>query len=389
MTLNLKRVIFIEYRNPFFIALSFATSLLALRPNSSLIPVILNLSVLATYSPFLFRPDESHRYLNVILTGLAVSAGATIFRLQASLEALSSAPQSITVLSLLSFFLTAISLTTLWAGTKFSTHLASPWSQITLFPTMWATLWVTVSYLSPLGRLSTWSVADNSDVYNWIVPYLGPASKDWITGAWAVVISQTVTSWYMGQEDDFDENHIHNNNSTARKGLAVFLILLTIPPFFADPLPLPISQINTATPLTVGCAIPPFQKYKRHTPTLDNYIAETNKLRSLGARIILWPEGAVAFYSAAEKEEAFDKIRAKITGPYVGVSFEETISDPDDPTGRKALSRTGLAVISQHLQQPHLLYYKRNLVPSKWTRIFFSLKCLFLITILQSQNHIV
>ncbi len=363
--MNLRRAIFTDYRNPFFITLSFATSSLALRPDSSLIAVILNLSVLATYSPFLFRPDESHRFLNVILTGLAVSVGGTIFRLQASLEALSSAAQSVIVLSLLSAFLSAITLAVLWAGTKFSTHLVSPWSQVAFFPTIWATLWVTVSHLSPVGHLSTWGVANNADTYNWIVPYLGPAGKNWIIGAWAVVLSQTVTSWYMGQDDDFDESHTHNDNSIARKALAVSLILLTIPSFFIDPLPLPISQVNAATPLTVGCAIPPFHQYKHHTLTLDDYIAETNKLRSTGARIILWPEGAVVFHSATEKEEAFDKIRAKITGPYVGVSFEETTSDPNDPTGRKALTRTGLAVVSQHFQQPHLIYYKRNLVPCK------------------------
>jgi hypothetical protein len=90
----------------------------------------------------------------------------------------------------------------------------------------------------------------------------------------------------------------------------------------------------------------------------------------LGAKIILWPEGAVVFNSPKEREDAFIKIRDKITGPYVGVSFEETVGDPSDPAGRTAMSRTGIALISQHSNDTHLMYYKRNLVPCELKTIF-------------------
>jgi len=214
-------------------------------------------------------------------------------------------------------------------------------------------------------------VANNSDAYNWIVPFLGPAAKDWIIGAWAVVIAQSVTAWYMGPSESDEEHSLINlppskqrlpDTSNPRKFLAVLLISLTAPSFFLSALPLPVFKIDEASPLTVGCVIPPFQRYKHHTATLDDYISESQKIRSM-VRIMLWPEGAVVFHSEAEKEEAFEKIRKEVPGPYVGVSFEETISNPDDPTGRKGLTRTGFALISQYLEEPHMVYYKRHLVP--------------------------
>ena len=368
------RDIFVQYRSAGFIPLSIATSTLALRPDSTIIPVILNVSVLLTYTPFIFRSDEANRLLKVGALGVAISVGSTISRIHASLDALSSRTQSLLVLLLLSSILASIALGALWVSTKLSTRFSSSWSQLVLFPSLWATAWWAVSYVSPVGYLSTWNVGDNADAYNWLVRCLGPAGKNWIIGAWAVVLSQTCTAWYMDNRNDPDDEISQSDgiDSRNRKFLGTFLCLLTIPSFLVDPLPLPIYEIDRASPVTVGCVIPPYQQYKKHHPALEEYIIESNKLRSLGAKIILWPEGAVVFNSPKEKEDAFNAIRKKITGPYVGVSFEETISDPNDPAGRAALSRTGIAVISQHSDQPHLIYHKRNLVPCERSLVSFS-----------------
>jgi len=367
MAISFRDVIFIQYRNPVFILLSIATSALALRPDSTLIPVIINLSILNIYTPFIFRPDEPNRLLKVGALALTISIASTLSRIRASLEALSSSTQSVLVLLFLSSTLSSISLGALWVSTKLSTRFSSSCSQLVLFPSLWATVWWAVSYISPVGYLSTWNVGDNADAYNWVVHYLGPAGKNWIIGAWAVFLSQTITSWFMGHVYDVDDElevvQSNDVNSGNRKFLGAFLCLLTIPSFLIDPLPLPIYEIDKASPVTVGCVIPPYRQYKKHHPSLTEYITESNKLRSLGAKIILWPEGAVVFNNPKEKEDAFSAIRKKITGPYVGVSFEETISDPNDPAGQTALSRTGIAVISQHSDEPHLIYHKRNLVP--------------------------
>ena len=356
-----------QYRHAVFIPLSLLSSTLALRPDSTLIPVILNLTVLQTYTPFVFRPDEPHRLLKVGALAFTISLGTTICRLHASLEALSSKTQSIFVLFILSFSLSSLALGALWASNKLSTRLSSSSSQLLLFPALWATVWWAVSSLSPVGYLSTWNVGDNTDAYNWIFQYLGPAGKTWLIASWATVLSQTITAWYMGMghEDDLDDGvkQSNLNNSRNRKILGIFLCLLTIPSFFFNPLPLPIFEIDEATPVTVACVIPPYQRYKTHRPSLEEYIAESDKLRSLGAKILLWPEGAVVFNTLKEKEDAFNAIRKRITGPYVGVSFEETIGDPNDPTGRTAISRTGIAIISHRFNESHMVYYKRNLVP--------------------------
>jgi len=220
-----------------------------------------------------------------------------------------------------------------------------------------------------VGHLSTWSVADNTDAYGWIAPFFGSAGKDWIVGAWAVVISQAIGHWYIGSEDDEDHLGVHtrqrkaHNNSTTTKVLALVLAVLAIPSFILPSLPLPISDIDRSTPLTVGCALPTYQRYKNHVLTIDDYIHESDRLRAIGAKIILWPEGAVVFHSDSEKQDAFREIKKRVPGPYIGVSFEETISDPTDPTGKKSLTKTGLAVLSHHAEEPHQIYYKRHLVP--------------------------
>ncbi|KAF8973606.1 hypothetical protein BDZ97DRAFT_1775912 [Flammula alnicola] len=366
--MDLRQVAFHDHPSVFFTALSAVTATIALRPDSTILPMIGALSVLLVYSPILFRPSE-HRWVNVFLIGVALSVASSVLRLQASLEALSTPGGSLVALFTFSALLSSLSLTALYVSTKFYTRLGSSWSQVTLFPAIWATLWCTVSYISPVGHLSTWSVANNMDAYNWVTPFLGPVSKDWIVGAWAVVISETVGYWHTGfSEDTVDllnfpqDQHRRFNNKKATKILTLLLTFLTIPSFIFSNSPLPVSPIDAVTPLSVACALPPYQHYKRHVLTLEDYIRETDTLRSM-AKIILWPEGAVTFHSVEERENAFNEVRKRIPGVYVGVSFEETISDPNDSTGRKPITRTGLAVVSQKSNDTYHTYYKRHLVP--------------------------
>ncbi|KJA25809.1 hypothetical protein HYPSUDRAFT_122084, partial [Hypholoma sublateritium FD-334 SS-4] len=248
-------------------------------------------------------------------------------------------------------------------------RLASSWSRVTLFPAVWATLWCTFSYINPVGHLATWSPADNVDAYNWLAPYLGPAGKDWLVAAWAVVISETITQWFMEENEgeytpllatSTSDNSLHSNK-TATRGLAAFLAVLLVPYCISTNFPLPVSDIDIITPISVACVLPSFQKYQKHTLGLNDYIAESKTVAGL-ASIILWPEGAVTFKSAEERDSAFQEIR-KITGTYVGVSFEETVANPDDPTGHQSVTRTGLAVLSSREKEPLLTYYKRHLVP--------------------------
>jgi hypothetical protein len=88
----------------------------------------------------------------------------------------------------------------------------------------------------------------------------------------------------------------------------------------------------------------------------------------------LWPEGAVSFSSASDKNAAFKEIRHNIrTSPaYWAVSFEENILDADEHT---SIRRTGVAILSgsgipgnnseEEGDGIEMVYYKRFLVPSK------------------------
>jgi apolipoprotein N-acyltransferase len=142
--------------------------------------------------------------------------------------------------------------------------------------------------------------------------------------------------------------------------LALCLSFATIPSFLIPQFPLLVSDINVSTPLTVGCVLPSFQRYKHHVLTLDDFIEESKKIQSL-ARVILWPEGAVVFNNASERDEGLQLVRENFKGVYTGVSFEETIDDPRDLTGRTSIRRTGIAIVSKD-SEPQI-YYKRHLVP--------------------------
>lgn len=359
-----RELVFNKHRNQVFPSLLTVTSAFAFRPNSSTTPLILTLTLLLVYSRFLFRSQSLERPHVVLLCALAL--GASLSRFQASVSALSTPVESIVLLFGSALLLSLFTLLALCVDTKLCTHFNSSWAQITLFPAIWATLWCTISYISPVGNLSTWSAADNSDAYNWIVPIAGPVSKDWIIGAWAVVFSQILGAWYMGRQDDFLLGIQPKRQQFESKVgiLALCLTFATIPSFLTSQLPLPanLSDVNISTPLTVGCVLPPFGRYKHHVLTVDDFIQESEKIRSL-ARVILWPEGAVSFNSVSERDEALKLVRKTLSGAYVGVSFEETIDDPRDPTGKTSLRRTGIAVVSQYSPEPHLVYYKRHLVP--------------------------
>jgi hypothetical protein len=210
-------------------------------------------------------------------------------------------------------------------------------------------------------------------LYGWTSQFVGSSGSDWVVAAWAVVFSQAVGVWFIGSEDEDEEPLIpHPGDGPGRSRLlshtssifllAALLVTLSLPSFLLSNIPL--AAVSSATtPLSVGCVLPPFHRYKHHSLTLNDYIAESQKLTS-SAKLLLWPEGAVTFNSEAEKEEGLGKVRKAITGSHVAVSFEETFASPAAPLGKYS-KRTGLAIVSQSSAIPHLEYYKRHLVPSR------------------------
>jgi len=343
----------------------------ALATTSTIQPTILVVAALHVYTRIIFPAPA---YAQIFLLVTALSIGSALPNLPASTHALSTSAISIVILSILSLATSAVVVGALYAEWIVSRRVASPRTQVLLFPAVWSTVWTLLPHINPVGHLLTWSRANTAPAYQWLVPYLGTSSQDWIAASWAVVLSEVYQVWYMGPRFNDDDDHLeapttHKPRSSYTPFLASSLLALTIPSYFiGNVLPLPVNSIEEATPFGIGCILPTFQRYKHHQPTLQDYIDETKKFQNRAA-FLLWPEGAVTFDSDAERDRAFSIIRGNITGSYVGISFDQFVSDPSDPHGHKALKKTGIAVISKASEKPYLLYYKQHLVPgtSQWT----------------------
>jgi len=370
LAMNFRKIMFQHHPHVTFIPL---IGFLSAFSHSSTIPLVLTLSALLLYSRILL--PSSHAFRNFLLLLSSLSIGRAVPHLHASIHALSTAGASLVTLSVFSTITSILALAAVFIDTRLCMRLNSSWAQITLFPALWATLWCTVAYINPLGHLSTWSLNDGSGAYRWLVPFFGPVSQDWVVAAWAVVCSQAVGAWFISESPTLlpvdehadslsDIQSILSSQTPSNLLLALMLLSLSIPSFLLGNFPLPVSTISTSTPLTVGCVLPPFQRYQHHSLTLDDYISESKKLQN-SAKFLLWPEGAVSFNSEAERDAGFEKVRKSITS-YVGVSFEETFTDPRDPNKSTGLKRTGIAVMSNSSASPYLFYYKRHLVPSEF-----------------------
>jgi hypothetical protein len=386
-----------------FITLAAFWSFFATLPSPSPVPIVLTLSSVLLYSR-IFLPSECPlQYAGFLF--LALTSGGFLSRLTPSIHALSSPGISLLVLFAMSSITSFLTLGAAYIDTKLYDQFPSRWSQMTFFPALWATLWFVVSYASPIGRLSAWSPAEGLGLYGWIVQVVGAAGIDWVVAAWAVVCSQIAGVWFMGLEDEDEEPLMPHpgvgpgesrllSHTSSISLLAALLVTLMLPSFVLSDIPLAAVSSGT-TPLSVGCVMPAFHRYKHHSLTLDDYIAESRKLTG-SAKILLWPEGAVTFNSEAEKEEGLAKVRTEITGSHVAVSFEETFASPTDPVG-KSSRRTGLAIVSQSSASPHFEYYKRHLVPSMCFHLaagfdvqldFFSRRVFRVITFNSPPQHV-
>jgi hypothetical protein len=154
---------------------------------------------------------------------------------------------------------------------------------------------------------------------------------------------------------------LHANKSllsSRSKGLLTLvtaLLALTLPSLMSNNIPIRADILADATSLTLGCVLP--HPLDGSHPTLDDFITETSRMNT--AKIILWPESAVVFSSAKEREAAFARVRELPISSYVGVAFEEHL------TGDTSRTKNGFALIhkNQKAGDEVTQYYKRNLVP--------------------------
>jgi hypothetical protein len=335
--------------------------------------MVLTLSLLLVYSRMIFPSFAQHSFRRAVALCVALAVGGSLPRLTASMHALSQRFTSIALLFGLSFLTSGLSIVALYAELWLSNRVRSHTIRLLLFPTIWVVLWAGIAAISPFGTLSTWSPVEGTRAYDWLVPWLsGPYALNWVVAAWATVLSQTIMSLYMGSDDKDDHHSDATNNVlrnlTANNKTALFaaaLILLAIPSYIENSLPLPLGDVSKATPFVVGCALPTVDEYKVPEFKFKHFLEESKRLDNT-ANFILWPEGAVRFDSEKERNDSLAEVQKKIVHAFVGVSFEENIEDIKNSNNRHGVKRTGIAIVSNRSTTPHLLYYKQHLVPSRF-----------------------
>ncbi|OSX67320.1 hypothetical protein POSPLADRAFT_1127692 [Postia placenta MAD-698-R-SB12] len=390
---------------------SHSTQLAALRPVASWFPFQIVFCTLSPAQPnsrgrklpeasAAIRSHRSNVRGNVGSDGVAqvifLSLAAAVTHHRASYHALSSGPTlSIVVLSFLSAITATISLATIGGSYYINRVPRSPWSQLTVFPALWATVWGVVANISPVGRLATWSPVVGFEAYEWIRPVFGQFGIDWLVAAWAVVGAHTIGNWLVGSalaEDveifveeeqiiSFTSDNLlpHPQPVRPRKRsslpgvghvlvLAGTLVCLAAPSFVISSLPLPAVSSLSTTSLDVACALPDLRRSGVLTgaPGLNDFKSESKMLEN-SADIILWPEGAVHFESSAEKEAAFEKLSSGMSNKKLyGISFEEyTLRDMSNGTQKEGIRRNGFALLSK--QGLLMEYYKQHLVPKSFS----------------------
>jgi hypothetical protein len=312
----------------------------------------------------------------IIKFWFSIALAGTVVNLSTAFRALSTPLTSLVVLAGISLLESFFPLLVVFLDANLSGRMQTAWAQIILFPAMWATLWAAIASVNPIGRLLMWSPVQGFASYEWLSHITGPAGIDWAVAAYAVVLSQGIGAWLMGPKDEnegeemiieleHDKRPPSFRRSESRPALilAVIMAALTLPSFIVSNTPLPPSSSDT-TPLTVGCVLPSSIYDKHHTTTLEDFIAASAQMT--GARVLIWPEGAVTFANPKERDAAFNKVREKVRGPAVGVSFEEYM--PVESGGRVGMRRNGFALLAPNNSDGPaltLIYYKRHLVPSK------------------------
>jgi hypothetical protein len=383
---TLRRQIFIEHPNTVFPVLALVLAIPALPATPSFVPLVVLVASLLVHSKIIaHRPNRAR---NLVVSWLAVSLGVSIGHLTSSLAAIPSTGTAIFsdfILSAISSFL-ALCLVNL---ELYSAHSSTPWARTAFFPAVWSTGWQVIARFSPIGHLMAWTPIRGTAAYDWMRPYFGPWGVNWVTAAFAVVCAEVAGSWFMGnlnneEEHEADEDLLVDvatstraqpveEKSAARVArgaghvlfLAVAASVLAIPSSFLYPTPAPVFS-DASTAIRAGCILPlPPSPSDTRSP-FDRYLAETRqRIPDAPVEILLWPEAAVRFDNAADRDSKLALIANVNVSQhsYVGVSFEEPVLESDGRPGTKR--RNGMALIGP--DGVVLQYYKRNLVPCAYS----------------------
>lgn len=365
-----------------FMALAAGSAFTALSLRPAFIPLIFILSILLNYlQANVGRPQFARRCF-VLLATLSVATLTAFWRSTwSALSAQNFLSGGALLVVSLTFCFVALVPIVIHARARAYVGSQSPLSGLLLFPTLWATTWSLFVYISPLGRIGTWSPMTGMEAYAWVTPIFGQAGIDYVTALWAVVLAEFTGKWIMGPEvegnhelpghGDCEDFLTPRNNSThdSRQGhssklyILGLLMLGVIPSYYTPILPLPIHSENV-TELTVSCVFPYVRDAGRR-PSLADYLAET-RTQASRAKVVLWPEGAVSFRTDKERADVLEEV-SKIANQqkaWIGIGYEQEFSNGKEQVlGKRVRGHNGLVVIGPDVQP--VTYIKRKLVPRK------------------------
>lgn len=396
-TANLREVIFINHPNRVFPAIATVLAFLALSPTPSFIPLTVLVATVLVHTRIVVPRPHAPRVIFGTVVG--ISLASTLSHLIPSIHALSSTTSSLFSLWLISSLSSVVAFGAVIISDRLSLRLNNPATKLTLFPTFWATIWQFISHTSPVGHLVTWSPVTGIASYEWLRPYFGAWGINWLVGAWAIVIAEVAGAWFIGPGDE-SESEPHGplipslvsngepqpqprpTSSPGPRRTLLFtaaILALTTPSFLPGVPTLPWS--TSSTPLPVGCILPHPSLPGDSSTALDRFIAESKHHN--GARILLWPEGALRFETISQREDAINRVRDEIKGPLVGVTFTEPVPPGAEwEHSRDGKWRNGLVLVGP--DGPVAEYYKRNLVPSTRSYIEITLATHIAITVAES-----
>jgi hypothetical protein len=383
-TTDPRQLIFINHPGVIFPALATVLAFPALSPTPSFTPLTILVATLLLYTRIVFPRPHAPRSIFGAIFG--VSLASTLSHLIPSIYALASTTASIFSLWLISSVATGVAFAIVTLSDRLSLRIDNPWAKIMLFPAFWATTWQIISHTSPVGHLVTWSPVTGIASYEWMRPLFGTWAVNWLVGAWAIVIAEVVGAWFIGPVDELEPheplipNIVPNGEPQSTRPttfpgprhilfLATALLVLATPPFFSPTIPtLPWS--DSSTPLPIGCVLPHPSSVDDGSSLLDRFITETRHHN--GARILLWPEGALRFETISQREEALKRVQDEVKGPLVGVTFTEPVpSSAEWSHSREGKWRNGLVLVGP--DGPVAEFYKRNLVPCMCSSIKISI----------------
>ncbi|KLO20727.1 hypothetical protein SCHPADRAFT_816626 [Schizopora paradoxa] len=293
----------------------------------------------------------------------------------------SALPAHITSALIFLLFLTTLTcitaVVTIYLDTRYRRGMRTPWTRLTLFPTLWSSALFIISSFSPIGRLAMWSPVTSLHAYTWLRPVGGPVAIDWVTAAWSVVLHELLGMWIMGPPKivtAIEDEHLisvdesisevqHQAQQPQRSKsllyLSAMLCLLVLPSYSFDGLPLPIISSFT-TPISMACALPlpSTVENENNKPSIDNYILETHRLTPL-AKVVLWPEAAVRLQTPERRAYVIEQVQNNAQASVVAVSFEDLI--PNKMQNGSGPWRHGMMIIDKDGLKAE--YYKRVPVP--------------------------